>query len=312
MLQKKTINVGNTCTIKLLNNSKSVKWSTTNKKIKITKKSKKSATIKGVKNGTSYLKAKVGKKTYKCKITILKKPQLDKTNLSLKTGNVVTVKILNAKGTVKWSKSDNKIKIEKSTNSYAKIKAVNSGTTYLQAKYLGKTYKCKIIIQNSAPVAGSRTNPLSAYNEYTTNIYDYGRYLGKFKIQLLDYKDGKEAWNYLSKYEYNDAPTSSREYIYVRFKITYLSGSDQIDATDVVNHYSNFFNSNANYQLDNLDWASDPEDIEDMVNISLYPGGNAICSTAILICSGNTPITYRLETKDSYGEDSYTWFTTKK
>ena len=70
---KKTVTVGKTATIKLLNNSKSVKWSTTNGKIKIIKKTKKYAKIKGVKAGNAYLKAKVGGKTYKCKVTV-KKP----------------------------------------------------------------------------------------------------------------------------------------------------------------------------------------------------------------------------------------------
>ena len=68
---KKTINVGDSCTVKLLNNKKKVKWSVSiNKNIKIVSKSNKQAKIKGVKKGTSYLKAKVGSKTYKCKVTV--------------------------------------------------------------------------------------------------------------------------------------------------------------------------------------------------------------------------------------------------
>lgn len=67
---KKTINVGDSCTVKLLNNSKEVKWSVSNKNIKIVSKSNKQAKIKGIKKGTSYLKAKVGSKIYKCKVTV--------------------------------------------------------------------------------------------------------------------------------------------------------------------------------------------------------------------------------------------------
>ncbi len=69
----KTIKVGDSYTVKLLNNNKKVKWSTSNKNIKIVSKSNKQAKIKGVKKGTSYLNAKVGKKTYKCKVTITTK-----------------------------------------------------------------------------------------------------------------------------------------------------------------------------------------------------------------------------------------------
>ena len=71
--KKKTINVGDSCVVKLLNNKKKVKWSVSNKNIRITKKNKKQAKIKGVSSGSAYLKAKVGGKTYKCKITVKKK-----------------------------------------------------------------------------------------------------------------------------------------------------------------------------------------------------------------------------------------------
>lgn len=67
---KKTINVGGSCTVKLMNNKKKAKWSVSNKNIKIVSQNNKQAIIKGVKKGTSCLNAKIGKKTYKCKITV--------------------------------------------------------------------------------------------------------------------------------------------------------------------------------------------------------------------------------------------------
>ena len=70
---KKTIEVGKTVKISLKNNKKKVKWSVSNGKIKIVKKTNKYAKIKAVKRGTATLKAKVGKKTYKCKITVKNK-----------------------------------------------------------------------------------------------------------------------------------------------------------------------------------------------------------------------------------------------
>ena len=68
--KKKTINVGESCTVNMLNNKKKVKWSVSNKNIRILRKSNKWAKIKGIKKGTSYLKAKIGSKTYKCKVTV--------------------------------------------------------------------------------------------------------------------------------------------------------------------------------------------------------------------------------------------------
>ena len=79
-LSKKTIKitVGKTKTLKVRHASRKVKWSTTNKKIaKIKKKSgkrKQKVVIKaGKKAGKCYIKAKIGKKTLKCKIIVKKK-----------------------------------------------------------------------------------------------------------------------------------------------------------------------------------------------------------------------------------------------
>lgn len=69
---KKTVTVGKTIKISLKNNKKKVKWSVSNSKIKIVKKTNEYVKIKAVKKGTATLKAKVGKKTYKCKITVKK------------------------------------------------------------------------------------------------------------------------------------------------------------------------------------------------------------------------------------------------
>ena len=70
---KKTIPIGQTCKVKLKNNKKRVKWTVSGNKIKILKKTKTYAKIKGIKRGTAYLRAKVGRKTYKCKIVVKKK-----------------------------------------------------------------------------------------------------------------------------------------------------------------------------------------------------------------------------------------------
>ena len=69
----KTLKVGQTAKIKLLNNKSKAKWSIAGNGVLIKKSTKKYAKIKAYSVGKSYLKAKVGKKTYKCKITVEKK-----------------------------------------------------------------------------------------------------------------------------------------------------------------------------------------------------------------------------------------------
>ncbi|MBD9055729.1 MAG: leucine-rich repeat domain-containing protein [Eubacterium ventriosum] len=65
-----TIYVGKTVQLKVNNNKKKVKWSTSNKKIAtVTNKGK----VKGKKAGKATITAKVGKKKYKCKVTVKKK-----------------------------------------------------------------------------------------------------------------------------------------------------------------------------------------------------------------------------------------------
>ena len=67
---KATIYVGKTIKLKVKNNKKKVKWSTSNKKVaKVSKKGK----VKGIKAGKATITAKVGKKAYKCKIKVKKK-----------------------------------------------------------------------------------------------------------------------------------------------------------------------------------------------------------------------------------------------
>lgn len=379
---KKTISVGQTTTIKLKNSSKKVKWSTSNKKIKIVSKSKKQAKIKGVSKGTSYLKARVGKKTYKCKI-LIDNPKLSKTNIIMTKGNYEDIGITGTKRYYEWG-SENKSVADVSygriygknvgvTNVYAKVdkiklkckvtieepkisneelemilgenakrlslngtqrninwtssnekvaiidkngnvNSVGCGECKIKADIGdGEEYECNVTVRKSDYAIGGRLNPISGYKEYITDVYDY-RYLGRFKIQLLDYKDGDEAWEYIRKNnEYADFPTNSQEWIYLKFKLNYINGNGQISAENIVNRFSNIFNFNSNHMVENISWAYNFEDSEDIGDIYLYPGGSSVFSTAILVKSGNTPITYRIQTGETNEyNDGYTWFTTKK
>lgn len=67
--------------------NKKPKWSVSNNKIKIISKGKTWCKIKAKKVGTSYVKCKVGKKTYKKKITVKEKSKVTYNNyLKLKEG----------------------------------------------------------------------------------------------------------------------------------------------------------------------------------------------------------------------------------
>ena len=74
----KTLTVGKTTALKISGTSKKVVWTSSNKNIAtVSSKGK----VKGIKAGTCTIKAKVGGKTYKCKVTV-KKASTTPTNPS--------------------------------------------------------------------------------------------------------------------------------------------------------------------------------------------------------------------------------------
>ncbi len=125
--------------------SKTVKWSTSNMKVaKIKKVSKTKYKVTAVKPGTATIKAKVGGKTYKCKVTVKK---ICHTTKTLAKGATHTLGLKNVKGTVKWSTSNKKVaSIKKVSNKKCKVTAKKAGTATIKAKVNGKTYKCKITV----------------------------------------------------------------------------------------------------------------------------------------------------------------------
>ena len=58
------------------------KWSVSNNKIKIVKRTNKSCTIKGVKVGSAYVKCRIGRKTYKIKITVKQTSKVTYSNFN--------------------------------------------------------------------------------------------------------------------------------------------------------------------------------------------------------------------------------------
>lgn len=72
--KKATVTVGKTVKLKVKNTGKTVKWTSSNKKVATVKKSGKyGAVVKGKKAGKVTITAKMGKKKLKCKVTVKKK-----------------------------------------------------------------------------------------------------------------------------------------------------------------------------------------------------------------------------------------------
>lgn len=81
-MTKKTLTVGKTVTLKVKGTKKKVKWSSSNKKVaSVSSKGK----VKAKKAGKATITAKVGKKKYKCKITVKKKTTTTKKKTTEQT-----------------------------------------------------------------------------------------------------------------------------------------------------------------------------------------------------------------------------------
>lgn len=82
------------------------------------------------------------------------KVKLNTTSRELEVGKTAIISISGAKS-VKWSVNNNHIRIVNKSNSYAKIKGISKGISFLKAKVGKKMYKCKITVKLSTTSANN-------------------------------------------------------------------------------------------------------------------------------------------------------------
>nr|MBP3598334.1 Ig-like domain-containing protein [Eubacterium sp.] len=235
------------------------------------------------------------------------KPKLNKKSVTLRIGKTVRLKVSGTKEKITWRSSKKSVA---TVTSKGRVKAKKIGTAKIYASFAGKKLTCKVTVTGSVTdtKSGGKLNPLSAYDEHTINYYEDGRKIGTFKIQLQAFESGNKANRLVLSNDTNPVPTSTQEYIYFQFQIKYVSGTEVVEAKDLFSYYYNIYDSTGNTQLENIDWGFYFELLEDLSDVTLAPGNTSICSKAVLVNKGNTPVLYRIRT----GKNSYTWFTTKK
>ncbi len=159
--KKVTLCVGQTVQLKIRKAKKKAKWTSSNKKIAtVSSKGK----VKAKKKGKVTITARIGKKKYKCKVTI-ESPKMNKSSISLNKGKNYQLKMQNTKQKYKWSSKDKSIA---SVSSNGKVTGKKTGTTYIYAKSSsGKKFKCKITVKNNSNNFSSGTNSNST-NKYPT------------------------------------------------------------------------------------------------------------------------------------------------
>lgn len=157
-----------------VSNSKGATYSSSDKSIAtVSKKGK----MKGIKVGTVTITCKTKTGSVSCKLNVVN-PHINKANAISCIGDSVTLKVIGAKGTVKWKSSKKKVA---TVSTKGKVKCLKKGTVKITAKVDGKKYTSKIKIYK---------NPRT-YEKFKTakKIYLKNQYKGKVNIiQIPKYK----------------------------------------------------------------------------------------------------------------------------
>ena len=179
--RKTSVAVGGSKTISLKNVKGKVKWSVAKKSVASIKANGASVKVKGKKAGTTTITAKVGKKSYKCKLTVKNAPKISKSSISLTKGNSYDLTVTGTASSPKWSTSNKKVAtIKKVSARKYRVTAKSSGTATIKAKVNGKTLKCKV----SVPKSSSATQAAPVKYPSTSHSSANGKTLSSDKCLL--------------------------------------------------------------------------------------------------------------------------------
>lgn len=151
--KKLTLYVGGTGTIKVKKASGKVKWSSSKKKVVSISAKGAKCKLKAKKVGKATITAKCRGKKLTCKVTV-KKIELNCKQSVMAPGNSLQLKLLGAKGKIKWSSSNQKV--AEVANGVVKARTV--GTAQITALYKKKKYTCKIQVIKKQPIVISFDN----------------------------------------------------------------------------------------------------------------------------------------------------------
>lgn len=139
---KATICTGQTLQLKMVGTKAKPKWSSNSRNAIVNSAGKVTAKARG----TATITAKIGKKSYRCLVTV-EAPRISSSNISLYKGKTAQLKMLNTKQKYRWSSSNTKVTTVSPTG---KISGKNVGTAYVSARSAsGKTFKCKVTVKNT-------------------------------------------------------------------------------------------------------------------------------------------------------------------
>jgi len=146
---KTNLLVGKKTELELKGTSKKVTWSSSNKKVATVNKK---GIVTGKKTGTATITAKVGKKKFKCKVTV-KNAYLNAEKVTIYKGEDTLLSIKGSK--IKSIKSSNKKVITVKKTGWITAKKAGKATVTVKGKN-GKTYKCKVTVKNPKTIKNKK------------------------------------------------------------------------------------------------------------------------------------------------------------
>lgn len=156
--------VGQTYALKFNKTVKKAVWTSSDKKVVTVSKT---GVVNGIKKGSAVVAAKVGKKTYKCKVAV-EAPKLSLSKKSVKAGTSFALKLNGTKRTAKWYTSNKKIA---TVSAKGVVKALKTGKVNITAKLGGKSYVCKVTVTKAS--SGKLTKAqIIRYLQNGDNLYD--------------------------------------------------------------------------------------------------------------------------------------------
>lgn len=154
--KKKSLVVGNSVELTLKNGGSGTKWSTSKKSVASIRANGNKVVITGKKAGKATVTAKVGKKNYKCTVTVKNSPKISNKTREIKVGTATDVDITGVSSKPKVTIGNEDIVSvslrdyeDVGTRSYM-IKGKKAGKTTITFNVHGKTLKCTVTVKEKA------------------------------------------------------------------------------------------------------------------------------------------------------------------
>lgn len=172
-----TIGIGTKATLKVKNTTKTPQWSSSKKSV-ATVNSKGVVTAK--KFGYATITAKIGSKSYKCKVYVSGNPTLELSAMTLTKGKSRNITLFGATAKSFSSSNPKVVKITSKKGNACTVKALKKGTATITVKDKeGRKYQCNVTVNgnsggNSSDVqfSGSVTLPNSGISIKTPDRYN--------------------------------------------------------------------------------------------------------------------------------------------